>query len=715
MDQLHFNILLIEDDEEDYIIVKALLSEVRSMKFDIDWAPTYEEGLAKLCDPTSYDACLLDYRLGVHDGLELLHESARMSCNIPIIVLTGQGDHDIDLEAMRAGAADYLVKGLITKELLERTIRYSIERKRTETALRNARDELEIRVQERTADLEAANTALKESEERYRILVESALDIIYTVSVQGKIESVNPAFETVTGWSESDWVGKDYWALLHPDDREGTLHRFRRVLRGETSPSELRIVSRSGEIKLLECMSVPLMRRGKVTGIVGTARDVTERRRMEEALRRANDVLEVRVRERTAELAKANEALRVDEMRLQALWNLSQMNGASTKEIADFVLGEQVRITGSKFGALGFMNETETVMTAYGWSKDVLDVCGGGGKRAQWPVAENCIWAEAMKSRSHLILNDRNKIKLSLEGYPDPKPIERLMTVPVFDGERIVALAVVGDKDTDYDDSDARQISLLLDGMWSLIRRERAEKALREAESLAAMGRALSGVAHDIKTPLIAIGGFTRIVQNHLESENADWKKLDIVLKETGRLEKMVKDMLDFSRPLELNRSREDLVDVVLETFTLLEPVANERGVRLESDLRRTAPVLIDPMRMKQALMNLLLNAIQASPEGRRVTTRIDTLGRSLVLEVIDCGCGIPGDKRREIFSPFFTTKKEGTGLGLPIVKKIVEAHSGCIEVVDNPDVGVTFRVSIPIAFHEEEALTGEEQYCVNF
>ena len=154
---------------------------------------------------------------------------------------------------------------------------------------------------------------------------------------------------------------------------------------------------------------------------------------------------------------------------------------------------------------------------------------------------------------------------------------------PVFEGNRIVAVAAVAKKDADYDATDVRQHTLLLDGMWKLIQRERALIALLESESLAAMGRALSSVAHDMKTPLIAIGGFTRLAQKHMEETNPHRQKLDIVIKETQRLEAMVKDMLDFSRPLDIDRSTEEVENIISESLILLDSMAKEREVSLRS------------------------------------------------------------------------------------------------------------------------------------
>jgi signal transduction histidine kinase len=189
------------------------------------------------------------------------------------------------------------------------------------------------------------------------------------------------------------------------------------------------------------------------------------------------------------------------------------------------------------------------------------------------------------------------------------------------------------------------------------------------------------------------------MVRRNLPQGSKDREKLDIVLQETGRLEKMVKDMLDFSRPLELRKSLENACGMVKETLSIINSAAEAKEVSLEANLRQCdKPVPMDGWRIKQVLINLIMNAIQASPKGEIVMVNLHREKREVIFDVVDCGSGISPDQRSEIFSPFFTTKKEGTGLGLSIVKKIVDAHKGRIEVLDNPGAGVTFRVVLPIA-----------------
>ncbi len=162
MDDRRIRVLLVEDDEDDYILARDLFSEIDRGRFSLEWAATYEAALAiMLCN--QHDAYLVDYRLGQNDGLALLRQAIASGCQAPIILLTGQGDYQVDAAAMQSGAADYLVKGQITTPLLERSIRYAIERKRVEEALRRqARENARLieTLHQQTEELQARNAEL---------------------------------------------------------------------------------------------------------------------------------------------------------------------------------------------------------------------------------------------------------------------------------------------------------------------------------------------------------------------------------------------------------------------------------------------------------------------------------------------------------------------------------------------------------------------------
>jgi len=165
-------VLLVEDDEDDYVLIRNLLAEVGEDTYVVDWAQSYEKAVEKMAYEASH-VCLVDYRLGVHDGLEILRDAKERGARMPVIFVTGQEDYHVDLDAMRSGAVDYLVKSQLTGPLLDRSIRYAIERWRSEQALRRAYEEMELRVEERTAELAAANAALKRSAEEIKFFAYS--------------------------------------------------------------------------------------------------------------------------------------------------------------------------------------------------------------------------------------------------------------------------------------------------------------------------------------------------------------------------------------------------------------------------------------------------------------------------------------------------------------------------------------------------------------
>ena len=205
----------------------------------------------------------------------------------------------------------------------------------------------------------------------------------------------------------------------------------------------------------------------------------------EGVLRAAYDELEMR----NAQLKTENEArlhteesLKLEEARLEALLQLSQMSEASLEEMAGFTLERGIALTSSKIGFVGFLDENETVCTLHAVSRDVVKECDVKGKPLHWPVANAGIWADAIRKRETLFVNDYSQPHPGKKGLPPGHlPVGRLMVVPAFDGRRIVAVAGVGNKASDYDKSDERQITLLLGRMWNNAQKSLSRKALEEA------------------------------------------------------------------------------------------------------------------------------------------------------------------------------------------------------------------------------------------
>lgn len=191
-------ILLVDDDEDDYILTRALLSEVKHDQFELEWVTEYDEALERMCS-NAHDACLLDYRLGQYNGIDLLREAVQKGCTAPIIVLTGQGDQEVDVQAMQAGAAEYLVKGELNPQLLERTIRYAIEHKEVEAELAEARERLsESREEERARLARELHDGPLQDLYGVRFQLKGLLKLIDGEESLGKIADIQAELQQVT-------------------------------------------------------------------------------------------------------------------------------------------------------------------------------------------------------------------------------------------------------------------------------------------------------------------------------------------------------------------------------------------------------------------------------------------------------------------------------------------------------------------------------------
>jgi PAS domain S-box-containing protein len=205
----------------------------------------------------------------------------------------------------------------------------------------------------------------------------------------------------------------------------------------------------------------------------------------EAVLRKAYDELETRNAQLKAEnevRLHTEESLKLEEARLESLLQLSQMSEASVEEMAGFTLERGIALTRSKIGFVGFLDEDEAIYTLHAVSKAVVKECNVEGNPMHWSVADAGIWAEAIRKRKTSFVNDYSKSHPSKKGLPPGHPaVSRLMVVPVFDGKRIAAVAGVGNKASDYDKSDERQIALLLSRLWDNVQRNISRKALKEA------------------------------------------------------------------------------------------------------------------------------------------------------------------------------------------------------------------------------------------
>lgn len=227
---------------------------------------------------------------------------------------------------------------------------------------------------------------------------------------------------------------------------------------------------------------------------------------------------------------------------------------------------------------------------------------------------------------------------------------------------------------------------------------------LLEADKLAALGEVAAGVAHEIRNPLVSIGGFTRRIRRKVGDDSPITQYLDVIIDEVTRLERTLNEMLDFSSDVRGQFEEHDFNQIIQQSLELLSRDLEEESIQVVEQYEpELPPVYCDDRQMKHVFLNLFLNAIQAMGSGGgtlsvRTFTVVRDAKQFVAGEVTDSGGGIPMEVVHNIFNPFFTTKDEGSGLGLSIVHKIVTRHFGQVEVHNRSEGGASFLVTLPAA-----------------
>ncbi|RPH90047.1 MAG: sensor histidine kinase [Desulfobacteraceae bacterium] len=226
---------------------------------------------------------------------------------------------------------------------------------------------------------------------------------------------------------------------------------------------------------------------------------------------------------------------------------------------------------------------------------------------------------------------------------------------------------------------------------------ESAQKKLLHAERLAAVGQGVARVSHEIKNPLTVIGGFARQVARKIQGDERSVEKLNLIVDEVQRLEKLLIEVRDFTRVREPAMQVENINRVVQKVVELMEPALTPAGVKVALQLEPDpGPARFDADQIKQVLINLIKNAVEAMPQGGTITIRTRGNAKGIFVEVEDTGKGITPEHLKEIFNPFFTTKEKGTGLGLAVSLKILNDHNGELLVSSQVEAGSVFTVRLP-------------------
>ncbi len=225
------------------------------------------------------------------------------------------------------------------------------------------------------------------------------------------------------------------------------------------------------------------------------------------------------------------------------------------------------------------------------------------------------------------------------------------------------------------------------------------EEEVRRNEKLAALGKMAAGVAHELRNPLSSIKGLAVLLKSKFNDQSNEQKNAEILVQEVERLNRSIGELLDYARPYKLEKIKFNLVDVLQKAILLIRMDAEAIKVKIDVKIgENTIQVNGDQDKLNQVFLNLFLNSIQAMPGGGTLTVTAEIVAGRAICWVQDTGCGLNQKYASKVFDPYFTTKSDGTGLGLAMSAKIVEEHGGSIEFTSSADVGTTVTVKLPLS-----------------
>jgi len=641
-------VLLVEDDEEDYIITKELLIDVLTTKYQIEWAPSFEEGL-ELIEQNNYDVYLVDFRLGKEEGLALINQISPQKRKTPFILLTGQGDMVLDQKAMEAGASDFLDKTNLSAALLDRAIRYSIQQKKNIQELKDRKEKLK----------EAQALAHIGS---FEWIIET--NLITWSDELFRIFGYSPQSFQVTR--------KKFGERIHPDDQTMVQKKVDWIIK-EKKPLDFnyRIVCPNRGIRYLEgTRKIELDSNGNLISIFGSIQDVTNRTLQEKILQKEKE--------------KAQTYLDMAGSIILILDQDEKVQMVNQEGI--HILGyEEAEIVGENWFNKFIPNDSRD-KTRKIFNDLILR------KQENVEHYENQILTKNGTTR---MIQWYNRLVLDEQGIP-------LATISsgIDVTERKKAEQDLKNLNLTLEKKVAERTQELLESENKLKDALKKEQDLGELKS-----RFVAMASHEFRTPLTAIYSSADLIGRYQEKEQQPKrdKHLKRITSAVKNLTGILNDFLSLEK-LESNKVRyeprsitlDEFLDEILEDLKLI----TKQNQSIQIEKTGTLVIQTDPHLLKNILFNLLSNAIKYSPAGKEIGLIFENENNLLTIQVKDQGIGIPEEDQKHMFSRFFrasnATAIKGTGLGLTIVKRYLGLMGGDITFTSIPNEGTTFKLTIP-------------------
>ncbi len=485
---------------------------------------------------------------------------------------------------------------------------------------------------------------LKKVKENFMEIFEYAGDGIVVIDKFGRLILANRKCEEITGYKRENFLGKSIISVIHERHRPKFVKLFLKVLSGERVRGELRIINKYGKTVPVEFSSVPIRENGEIIGTFSIIRDITARKRLENKLRKYSVMLKEMLRERIRELEEIKKRYSV----------LVEYAGDGVVVIR-------------KDGKISFVNSKLIEMLGY----EKNEILGSHFSRFIAPEYikitserfRNRLKGEKVPSTYEIELLAKNGEKI---------PVELNATAVIYEGE-MVDLVVLRD----------------------IRERKALQEQILKTQRLEAIKQLATMVAHDLRNPLAGIRNAAYYIKRKLGNADQTIREmLEIIDREVVFANDIVNDLLDFAsdRPLELKL--ESINSLIEETLRLIQIPEN---IEVIKEFEEIPKIYVDANRLKRVFKNLIENSIQAMPKGGKLTIKTRKNEDSVEIIFKDTGVGISKENMKKIFTPFFTTKAKGVGIGLSICRKFVKEHNGEIKVESEEGKGSVFTVILPI------------------
>jgi PAS domain S-box-containing protein len=716
-------ILVVEDNPD----MRQFICETLQTEYRIATAHQGQVGLEQAI-ALQPDLILTDLMMPQMSGDELVRSLRTHSelDDIPIILLTAKADNDLRVDLLRHGAQDYLMKPFSVAELRARVSNQVAVKqfrdvlKHELVAQRKGTATLTESVTSRQQELQAALVALRQSEARFRRVAESNMIGIMFWDLNGDITEANRTFLQTVGYTQEDLqAGRIDWKNMTPAEFR---HRDREAIAklldsGGFMPYEKEYFRKDGS-RVPILIGGAFLEESRQCG-VSFVLDITERKQAEAALKQAHDQLELRVEQRTAELSNAKAALLREQEFLEAL--LDNVNAGIVACDADGVLTLFNRAT-KEFHGL-----PERALPAEQWA-DHYNLYLPDGKtllqKEQIPLFR-ALQGEYIHNQEMMIVPDQGTPRTVLasgRAIADPQGKKLGAVVVMHDiTERKQAEAQIHALNSELEQRVAERTAQLEAANRlkdDLLLREQIARADAEAASRM-KDEFLATLSHELRTPLNAILGWAQLLRTRKFDEATTLRALETIERNARSQTQLVGDILDVSRiirgKVRLNIRPVNLTSLIEAALDSVRPAAEAKQIDLHPiyDLQDDS-ISGDPERLQQVIWNLLSNAIKFTPQGGRVEVRLSQGGsstgeiashRSVDIRVSDTGRGIHQSFLPHVFDRFrqadssITRSYGGLGLGLAIVRHLVELHGGTVKAESAGEgQGAAFIVTLPLS-----------------